>query len=375
MAIIDRYVISRFLWNFLALFGALYLFGIAVDVVLNTSKFLEAADLAVRSGRVASRWSGVFVMLADFHGPRVFQFYQFMVGMVAVGAMGFTFAQMHKSRELTALMAAGINLRRPAMALVVAAIGLQVIQLVNQEWILPQLAPKLVRLHSDLVANWGAAFPLPLTRDANGLLLQADSFDPESGELRGVVALERDAKGQARSRMSAPIATWDADREAWILQQGQIIRLPARTEVGSSTAVDTAEESLDEIATNLGPESILSRRFRLYGQMLSTPQLLELRDGGSSDRMLSNRLLAARLLGPIVNLLILIAAIPFFLLRDPCNLLQQSLRAASFAVPVSIAALTLTTVPLATLPPALAAAIPTAALLPIAVWRFTSMRS
>jgi hypothetical protein len=109
--------------------------------------------------------------------------------------------------------------------------------------------------------------------------------------------------------------------------------------------------------------------------MLSTPQLLELRDGGGPDRTLAGRLLAARVLGPIVNLLVLIATIPYFLLREPRGMLGQSLRAAAFAVPVSITALTLTTVPISGMPPLLGAAIPAALLMPWAAWRLSALRS
>ncbi len=374
IAIIDRYVITRFLWNFLALFGALYVFGVAVDVIISTSKFLEAADIAVREGRASTRWIGFALMLLDFHGPRIFQFFQFMLGMVSVGAMGFTFAQMHRARELTALMAAGVNLRRPAAALLAAAAALNVVQLANQEWILPRLAPKLVRLHSDLVANRGTAFPVPLTRDANGRLLQADAFDPTTDQLRGLVVLERDERGRARSRTSADSATWDAQREMWMLVNGKQIQLPGAAGA-SGNANGGFEQPAASVSTNLGPESLLTRRFRLYGQMLSTPQLLELRDGGGGDRTVASRLLASRLFGPLVNLLVLVAAVPFFLLREPCSLLQQSLRAAAFAVPVTITALTLTTVPVAGLPAVLAAALPAAVLLPVAAWRISAMRS
>jgi hypothetical protein len=56
-------------------------------------------------------------------------------------------------------------------------------------------------------------------------------------------------------------------------------------------------------------------------------------------------------------------------------MLGQSLRAAAFAVPVSITALTLTSVPVQGLPPLLAAALPAAALMPWAAWRVSSLRS
>ena len=374
MRILDRHVAARFLWNFVALFGALYLFGVGIDVVISTTKFLEAADLAVREGRAGSRLAGFVIMLLDFHGPRIFQFFQFMVGMVAVGAMGFTFSQMQRARELTAIMAAGIDLRRVAAVVLLVAVALNLLQLASQEWILPRLAPLLVRTHSDLVSGSGRAFPVPLTRDQEGRLIQAASFDPDSGRITGLVALERDAQGRARSRISAASARWDAVREAWILEGGSAIRAP---DGGRPRGGDAGEFELpaDEIRTSLGPESILTRRFRLYGQMLSTPQLLELRDGGGADRAVAGRLIASRLLGPIVNLLVLAATIPYFLLREPRGMLGQSLRAAAFAVPASITALTLTTVPLSGLPPLLGAAIPAALLMPLAAWRLSALRS
>lgn len=373
MAIIDRTVVARFLWNFLLLFGALYLFGVAVDVVVSASRFLEAADQAVRQERAGSRAAAFALVLLDFHGPRVFQFFQFMVGMVCVGAMGFTFSQMHRTRELTALMAAGVNLRRPAMVLLAAALGLNLMQLANQEWILPRLAPRLVRGHSDLIQNRGTEFPVPLTRDGSGLLLQAASFDPPSGVLQGVVAIERDDRLQVRRRVAAPEARWDAVRNAWLLTDGVAMELPERPAAsGEFTAV---ERPADALATTLGPEALLTRQFRLYGQMLSTPQLAALMESGGSDRSLGARLIASRIFSPLVNVLVLAAAVPFFLLREPRNLLQQSLRAAAFAVPVSITALTLTTVPISGLPPAVAAAIPAACLLPVAAYRLSALRS
>ena len=47
MKIIDRYVASRFLVNFVLLGAALYVFGVSVDVVIQASRFLDAADTAV----------------------------------------------------------------------------------------------------------------------------------------------------------------------------------------------------------------------------------------------------------------------------------------------------------------------------------------
>ena len=72
---------------------------------------LSAAAAAVKEGRFGSRTVAVIALLADYQAPRVFQFFQFMIGLLCVGAMGFTFAQMHRTRELVAILAAGVPLR------------------------------------------------------------------------------------------------------------------------------------------------------------------------------------------------------------------------------------------------------------------------
>ena len=51
----------------------------------------------------------------NFHGPRVFQFYSYLMGIVSIGAMGFTLAQMHQHKELVAIMASGVSLFRVAV--------------------------------------------------------------------------------------------------------------------------------------------------------------------------------------------------------------------------------------------------------------------
>ena len=55
-----------------------------------------------------------------------------MVGLLCVGAMGFTFSQMHRTRELVAIMAAGVPLRRCVWAVVGAALALNLLAVDQQ---------------------------------------------------------------------------------------------------------------------------------------------------------------------------------------------------------------------------------------------------
>ena len=373
MKIIDRYVASRFLVNFVLLGAALYVFGVSVDVVIQASRFLDAADTAVAAGRYGSRVIAFMMMVLDFHGPRIFQFFQFMLGFVSIGAMGFAVSQMHRNRELTAHMASGVKLRRLAYVLIISAAFLQCLQFVNQEFILPNLAARLVRDHSGLKYDTVSQFPIPLTRDGRGTLIQARSFDPALNTATGLVAIERDEKGNALRRIMAASATWNAQDKKWILKDGSYIE-PLKP--GDATQQKAAfSTKLDSMDSDLGPELILSRRYRLYGPMLSTSQVFELMSRGGDNQNQGVRLLTARFIGPMANLLVLAATIPFFLRREPCNMLIQSVRAAAFSIPAMIGAAIMLLVPTEGLSIPVTAAIPFALLLPFAAYRLTELRS
>src|SRR5262245_40418278 len=109
MNLIDRHIIARFLWNFLVLFLLLFVFAIAIDLILHLDDFVDSTKAIVGEGAGLTRRVTVMVgLIFDFQGPRLFQFYAYLHGMVAIGAMGFTLAQMYRYRELVAVMASGV---------------------------------------------------------------------------------------------------------------------------------------------------------------------------------------------------------------------------------------------------------------------------
>jgi len=372
--LLDRHVIARFLSNFVLLFALLFTFAISVDVIVQAEEFLKAATVAVSDGRASNRLTGVAWILLDFHGPRVFQFYQYMLGLVSIGAMGFTFAQMHRFRELTAVMAAGIGLRRLAAAVLFAAIGLNILQAINQEVILPRLAPLLVRDHNDLQRAGSQRFPVPLTRDGENNLLRATAFDPRTGEVEGLLLIERNERGAALRRITADSAIYDSERRGWLLTGGRAIsRGPGPDE--SVVPDEGFMTPVDFVASALTPQAIKVRRFRLYAQMLDLEQVRLMRGEGGTDDATVMRLTLSRFAGPLANLLVLAVSIPFFLLREPRPLLLQAVKASAVAVPAMLSALIFLTVPFEGLAAAVSVSIPIAVLLPIAAWRLAYIRT
>ncbi len=373
MRILDRTIIARFLWNFAVLFLLLFLFAASIDVILQLEKFLRAAGAAVEQGRYGSKAVAFAGLVVEFHGPRAFQFFQFMVGLLGIGAMGFTFAQMHRARELVAIMAAGVPLRRCVWAVLAAAVALNALGYLNQELVLPRFADRLMLDHGDLSRTDRAAFQVPLTRDSAGNLLFAASFDPEARRATGFLGLERDASGALVRRTTAASATWDDARGAWILEKGQaVVRDPA---VREGTMQARPPEAAEEWRTDLSPKAITARHYRLFAQMLSSKDLGAIAAAGALDRGQADRMQLGRIGSMLVNLLVLVVAIPFFLQRGPVNVLQMSILCAASCVPAIIVSAIVMAAPIGGIPPAIAVALPVAALIPVAVARISWLPS
>lgn len=367
MRILDRAIIFRFLANFALLFTLLFVFAASVDTILQLDKYLSAGALAVKDGRYGSRTVAVMALLAEYHGPRVFQFFQFMIGLLCVGAMGFTFAQMHRARELVAILAAGVPLRRCVWAVLAAALALNVLQIANQELVLPHFAERLVAGHDTIGRGEGAAFTVPLTRDSAGHLLYATKFDPERGEITGFLGLERDEQGGLRRRTTAPSARWDARESAWMLEEG--VTLVREGDARSGADVQTRSEPAAGFRTDLSPKALTARHFRLFAQWLSSAELAEIAHAGAIDPALARRMQLGRWGSIAVNLLVLAIAVPFFLQRGPANMLRQSVLCAAVGVPAIIVSAILMAAPIEGLPPTVMVALPIAALIPVAAAR------
>jgi lipopolysaccharide export LptBFGC system permease protein LptF len=370
MLLIDRTIILRFLGNFVTLFCLIFIFAVSIDVILQFDSFVGAARRAVDAGRFDSILLATLAAILDFHGPRVFQFFAFMVGLVSIGAAGFTLAQMQRSRELVALLASGFPLQRVMMAILLAAAGLNVLQILNQELVIPRLARVLLRDHGQILSTSQDSFPVPMTRDIHDNLLYAADLDPVSQTMFDFLVLVRDEAGTAISRISAPEASWDEDAGAWILQSGSSV---VRTEMDQGV-VERVVPAL-QYDTDLSPRALSVRRHRDHAQMLSIAQIGDLREEGSDSSSALGRIKWARIGGLGVNLLVLMIALPAFLRRVPESLLPQSVQCAALGVTLLLCSVVVMMIPVSGISPAIMALLPTAFLLPVAFWRSASLQT
>src|SRR5690606_1463606 len=92
----------------------------------------------------------IVVAVLDYHVPMTILLYSFFAGLLVTAAAGFTFANLSRSREMVAIVASGVSMYRIAIPVVFVGVVLNMLTIVNQEWVIPDMAEKLIRSKSDL---------------------------------------------------------------------------------------------------------------------------------------------------------------------------------------------------------------------------------
>lgn len=374
MSILDRYIARQYLFNIAALFVILFCMVVAIDASWNAGRYLgKAAELAADEGHEGSgvRRAAIAVLLVtDLWWPRLLQLFNYMNGLVLVGAMGFTCTQLVRHRELVAVLASGQSLVRIARPFLIVALGFLGLQALNQELVLPRIAPLLVRDHGDAGRRGLGASSIPLTPDGRGRLWYASTFDADAGTLRNVYIWERDASGVAVRRVHAPAAEWSDG--GWTLADATV---EARRTEGAG-AEPGAPRAL-RIETDLDPTAMTMRRFEGFSQNLSWAQAtrmlerinrlgLATEEARESAQRLE-RIRFGRVSIMACNLLTLAICLPFFLTRAPQNMLIPSLKAAPLAIVALVGAVLGVSTPVPGLPAAVAVFIPALVLLPVTI--------
>lgn len=410
MTTLDRYIARQFLFNALALLILLFTFVVAIDVTLNIDRFVDRAKTLTEGQETGSlrRATLTAILVFNLWGPKLLQMFTYTVGLALVGSMGFTLTQMVRHRELVAMMASGISLRRVARPILLVAALFMLLKVLDHELLLshPRIAPLLVRDHGDAgnpnLTEFSvlptAEAPDPVTQTRR--IFMAQRFDPETGTIDHLDVWERDVAGMATRRIHADRAIWRVvdGRGGWDLLGTPVNKdvtrspdqpaggqasttLPVENPTiwvqslrmapsGSTTAKVDAGPVPQRIVTDLGPEAMIFRRHASYSQNLSWRQISAMLANENVEQSLHDKLQRirwGRLATVLSGLLSLIITMPFFLLREPKNMLIQSLKCAPVGIISILGSVMLTAMSVPGLPPGFGAMLPVFILLPIAV--------
>ena len=365
MKILDRYIARQYVINFailLTIFLALFL---VVDLIMDLDEFLDAGKTHAQT-RGGVFWATLWAIV-DYYGPTLVFLYVFFSGLVAVGAMGFTFSALSRSGELVAITTCGVSAARTAAPVVVIACALNMLTLPLQEWVIPRYAHKLVRSKSQVKYSTIKAFQVEFALDQRQNLLCAAEFKTDTPEpvLTGVTILERDAGGKAVRRIMAEQAFWDDQRGGWELVGGVGISAAAVGDDGLEAPAAAHREEVGFYRTNLSPMVLLGRRATIYPVLLSFAELREMSAFLAPDDGAIRRIMHGRFSLVVMNVLVLVMGLPFFLVPRPTSLLRQGIIASGVCMSAWGTGLMLMHVGFAGLNPVLAAWLPVVLFLPV----------
>src|SRR4051812_27480138 len=148
MKILDRYILSTFLKNYLISLMVLIGLYIVLDMVFAFDEFTESQTRA-GAGGVTSALT-VLAGICDYYFYQSFRIFSHLAGIIPVVAAAFTLFRLARFNELTASLAAGVPLLRTAAPIIIASLCLNLLLFADQEFLIPSVIPELTRKHDEV---------------------------------------------------------------------------------------------------------------------------------------------------------------------------------------------------------------------------------
>lgn len=370
MKTLDRYIAKHFMSGYLIALGVMMGMFLAVDLFLNLDEFAEQADLGLL---------GVLHNIGSYYAVRSVLWFRDLGGVIIVIAAVFSLARMTRCNELTAIMASGVSLKRVLAPILLLALLLTGILIVDQEIILPRLSGELTRKQDQLPGY--AAYDLWFLNDANGSLISCAEYEEKEQTMHYPVIVLREPKDadtwRTIGKIQARRAVYDAERDGWRLEEGQLVRIP---DVNTDAFQD--QETVAFYATNLTPEELPLRRREQFKSLLSMRQLMEIEQNPGTRRTELADIAVqkhSRITMPIINLIMLMVALPVLVCRDPKEMktaiLISFLTTASCYIVAFLSSLFATEVIWGQVRPALFSWLPIFIFFPIALIQIDAMRT
>ncbi len=314
MKILDRYVAKNFLIGYVIAFGVLMGLRIITDLFVNLDEFTEHADLD--TGEVIKN-----VFTFYFYNSALY--FRDFAGMITAVAAAFSFGRMVRSNELVAVMASGISLKRIIAPIVFLALLLTGVLIIDQEFLIPPMADKLVRSHDDLPGQ--ESYDVRFISDEHGSLINSQKFEVGTSTLHSPTILLReqtDRPGiwEVTGRVTAEKAVDSDNNGQWNLfsrdhETDKLRSYGFRERVG----VRGAPEKIRYYRSDITARDIPVRRKSEHKTLLSFSDLTALERQGTQigDLAQLSSQKHFRITDPIINLVMLMVSLPILVCRDP----------------------------------------------------------
>jgi lipopolysaccharide export LptBFGC system permease protein LptF len=318
MKILDRYILTQFLKNYLIALLVLLGMYIMLDMIFN---FDELAQFRATEGTGAATGAiSIVLVLVEYYFYQSFLIFVHLSGIIPVAGVAFTLFRLTRNNELTAMIAAGTPLLRIASPIILASVVLSFALVVVQELVIPRMIPQLIRTHDQLAKQTVRTYPIRGMQDPrSGAVFFASRYTPptggESARMQVLDIIERDQNRDPSAHVRAEEARWDETTRSWLLTNGvRVTGLTAEARRSLETPIDRYESALD-------PTEVAMWRSGDFVELLSTENINALiareKSVGIVDLM---RVKHTRFAQYVLNIVLLLMAIPFLLNRDPTAL-------------------------------------------------------
>jgi lipopolysaccharide export system permease protein len=230
--------------------------------------------------------------------------------IVTLVATIFLFLTLTRHHELTALKAAGISLYRISAPILLLGVGIAVGAALFQELVLPQINERgdevdRVKIRGQLPRHLQSRARLWL-RSAESRFYRVELLAPGTSDLYGVTVLEVDPDFRLQSRLDARRAHWTG--EVWELKDGAFRETGPDGQIESvpfAVAALDLPERIEDFTQIQKPVSAMS-----YFELSEYVRKLEAAGFHAKKYLVE---LYAKLAFPVVNLIMVLVAIPFAL--------------------------------------------------------------
>ena len=264
----------------------------------------------------------VLGFMIDFYGYNLPLYFSQLGGPVLAIAAAFTLGNMLRNNEMTALIAAGMPLQRLAAPILVCSVVIVVAWEANKEFVIPRIAHKIARQRDDIAGTRTEG--VYMVRDGKQAILTAQRLDPRRGILKRLQILVPSEAGRYDTVIDADGATYDADRQTWVLDRGRYLDMD--TPMDSPDAIRW--QPIAEYPFARAPEELTLFQRSGWAEMLSLRQMNTLVNSGGLPNVASiivNRHI--RLTQPLLYLVLVLLTLPSFLTREPGNVIGAGARA------------------------------------------------
>jgi lipopolysaccharide export system permease protein len=309
---LDKYVAKNFLVGYAISLAVLMGMRIVTDLFVNLDEFAEHSTLTTTE---------VLKNIATYYGIQATVYFRDFAGLITVIAAVFSLGKMTRNNELVAVMASGVSLKRLIMPIVILSVLLTGVLVVDQEFVIPNLADKLVLSPDEIGADaWDRIWFLP---DSKGSLICSPHFDIRTETMSSPTIITRSRPDpstpwRVTGRITADRATYDQAAGSWILENGKYLAAP----IMGPKAIFEPVRSIDSYQTEVTIKDIIVRRKSGFLSYMSWRDLAAMSAQKTKIRDVAQLLSEKhfRITEPMIDLIMLMIALPVLVCRDPKTL-------------------------------------------------------